>query len=103
MSLTGSRRLTAHRAAQPQRRKLGAYRALRRASSNCIEKANSIKHIAGTADTAAKVRQGMVIIRILDGIAKNVYNGTPGKFAAWSAAAHVERDPKKKAPASPTP
>ena len=62
------------------------------------------EHIAGTANIGAKVREGMTIIRILDGIAKNVYNGNPGKFAAWSAAAHVERDPqKKKAPAPPTP
>ena len=58
------------------------------------------EHIAGTADVAARVREGMVIIRILDGIVKNVYNGNPGKFAAWTAAAHVERDPKK-APANP--
>ena len=61
------------------------------------------EHIAGTANVAAKVREGMIIIRILDGIAKNVYNSNPGKFAAWSAAAHVKRDPQKKAPAPPTP
>lgn len=46
----------------------------------------------------------MVIIRIFDGIAKNVYNGNPIKFAPWSAPPHVERAPqKKKAPATPTP
>ena len=35
------------------------------------------EHIAGTADVAARVREGMTIIRILDGIAKNVYYATP--------------------------
>jgi hypothetical protein len=60
------------------------------------------EHIAGTASTSALIRQGMVIVRILDGIAKNVYATDPGKYAAWSAAAHVERDPKPK-PAAPTP
>jgi len=35
------------------------------------------EHIAGTADVAARVREGMTIIRILDGIVKNVYYATP--------------------------
>ncbi len=62
------------------------------------------------ADTAAKIREGMVGVRSSppagggvaafhrrgggsDGIAKNVYNGNPGKYAAWVSAKHVEKDP----------
>jgi hypothetical protein len=59
------------------------------------------EHIAGTAATGALIREGMVIIRILDGIAKNVYATNAGQFAAWSAAAHVQRDPKPKPPHLP--
>ncbi len=51
------------------------------------------EHVAATADTAAKIREGMVAVRVLDGIAKNVYNGNPGKYAAWVSAKHVEKDP----------
>lgn len=41
------------------------------------------EHVAATADEAAKVREGMVIVRILDGIVKNKYANNPGKLAAW--------------------
>jgi len=51
------------------------------------------EHVAATAETSAKIREGMVITRILDGIAKNIYNGNPGKYAAWVSAKHVEKDP----------
>lgn len=53
---------------------------------------------AATADASAKVREGMVIVRILDGIVKNKYANDPGKLAAWLSASHVEKAPKKKAP-----
>ena len=59
------------------------------------------EHVTGTADTAAKIRQGMIIVRTLDGIVKNKYTNNPGKLAAWISASHVEKAPKKKA--TPTP
>lgn len=59
------------------------------------------EHVAATADEAAKVRQGMVIVRILDGIVKNKYANNPGKLAAWLSASHVEKAPKKKDPPTP--
>ncbi len=56
------------------------------------------EHVAATADTSAKVREGMVIVRILDGIVRNVYGNDPGKLAAWISASHVEKAPKKTTP-----
>ncbi len=56
------------------------------------------EHVEATADTAAKVRQGMVIVRVLDGIVKNRYANDPGKLAAWISASHVEKAPKKRTP-----
>ena len=56
------------------------------------------EHVAATADASAKVRQGMIIVRILDGIVKNKYANNPGKLAAWLSASHVEKAPKKKDP-----
>ncbi len=60
--------------------------------------AATAEHVAATADEAAKVREGMVIVRVLDGIVKNKYANDPGKLAAWISASHVEKAPKKKAP-----
>lgn len=57
------------------------------------------EHVAATADTSAKIREGMIKVRILDGIVRNVYANDPGKLAAWISASHVEKAPKKK----PTP
>ncbi len=54
------------------------------------------EHIAARAQIAADLRQGMVIVRILDGIVLNRYANDPGKRAAWIAASHVEKAPKKK-------
>lgn len=56
------------------------------------------EHVAATADTSAKIREGMVKVRILDGIVRNVYANDPGKLAAWISASHVEKAPKKKSP-----
>ena len=56
------------------------------------------EHVAATDAEAAKVRDGMVIVRILDGIVKNKYANDPGKLAAWISASHVEKAPKKKDP-----
>ena len=59
------------------------------------------EHVAATADTSSKIRQGMVIVRILDGIVRNRYANDPGKLAAWISASHVEKAPKKKDPPTP--
>ncbi len=59
-------------------------------------------HVQATASLSDLVRQGMVGVRILDGIVKNVYNGNPGMIAAWASASHVEKAPKKSSP-TPTP
>ena len=59
------------------------------------------EHVAATADTSAKLREGMIAKRILDGVVQNKYNNNPGKLAAWLSASHVEKAPKKKAPPTP--
>ncbi len=59
------------------------------------------EHVAATAEEASKVRQGMIIVRILDGIVKNRYANDPGKLAAWISASHVEKAPKKTTPPTP--
>ncbi len=59
------------------------------------------EHIAARAQIAADLRQGMVIVRILDGIVLNRYANDPGKRAAWIAASHVEKAPKHKDPPTP--
>lgn len=56
------------------------------------------EHVAATADASSKVREGMVIVRVLDGIVRNVYANDPGKLAAWLSASHVEKAPKKQTP-----
>jgi len=43
-----------------------------------------------------KIREGMVIVRILDGIVRNRYANDPGKLAAWISASHVEKAPRKR-------
>lgn len=62
----------------------------------------SAEHIAATADVSADIREGMVIVRTLDGVVKNIYANNPGKLAAWASASHVEKPPKAKEP-PPTP
>lgn len=59
------------------------------------------EHVAATAEEASKIRQGMIIVRILDGIVKNRYANDPGKLAAWISASHVEKAPKKTPPPTP--
>jgi hypothetical protein len=59
------------------------------------------EHVSATAETASKLRQMNVSVRILDGIVKNKYANNPGKLAAWISASHVEKAPKKKT--TPTP
>lgn len=54
--------------------------------------------VAATADTSAKIREGMIKVRILDGIVRNVYRNDVGKLAAWTSPSHIEKPPKKKEP-----
>jgi hypothetical protein len=56
------------------------------------------ERVAATADEAAKVGNGMVIVRVLDRVVKNRYANDPGKLAPRILASHVEKAPKKKAP-----
>ena len=59
---------------------------------------------ASVDSAVAEVRDCQIIVRTLDGIARNVYATNPGRLAAWLAASHVEKAPKKKdPPAPPTP
>lgn len=62
---------------------------------------STAEHVAATADISALIRQGMIIVRILEGIVKNKYAANPGKLAAWLSASHVEKAPKKKDPPTP--
>jgi hypothetical protein len=59
------------------------------------------EHVSATAETASKLRQMNVSVRILDGIVKNKYANNPGKLASWLSASHVEKAPKKKDPPTP--
>jgi hypothetical protein len=59
------------------------------------------EHVAATAEISSKIREGMIIVRILDGIVKNKYANDPGKLAAWLSASHVEKAPKKKETSTP--
>jgi hypothetical protein len=61
----------------------------------------SNERIAATAQIGESIRRGMIALRILDAVMKNLYAEFPGKLAAWISAAHVERASKKKAPATP--
>ena len=60
------------------------------------------EHVAATAEVISNNRQGMIIVRTLDGVLKNKYANNPGKLAAWISASHVEKAPKTK-PKPPTP
>lgn len=57
------------------------------------------QRVAATALIGESIRRGMIALRILDAVMRNIYATQPGKLAAWLSASHVERPPKKK----PTP
>ena len=59
------------------------------------------EHIAARADIEAEIRDCQIIVRTLDGIVRNIYATNIGKLAAWLAASHVEKAPKKKTPPTP--
>jgi hypothetical protein len=67
----------------------------------CSSPSETREHVSATAETASKLGQMNVAVRILDGIVKNRYANDPGKLAAWISASHVEKAPKKKEPPTP--
>ena len=70
------------------------------ASFTAVDSATA-EHIAARADIEAEIRDCQIIVRTLDGIVRNIYATNPGKLAAWLAASHVEKAPKKKTPPTP--
>lgn len=60
-------------------------------------------HVEATADIDEAVRRGMIAVRILNGVVKNIFRNDAGRLAAWTSASHIEKDPKKKPENSPTP
>lgn len=53
-------------------------------------------HVEATAAIDEAIRNGMIILRTLNGIVKNVFRDDVGKLAAWLSASHIERRAKKK-------
>ncbi len=51
------------------------------------------EHVAATAETAESIRQGMIAVRILDGIVKNKYAGDVGQTSCLG-----KRQPRRKSP-----
>ena len=70
------------------------------ASFTAVDSATA-EHIAARADIEAEVRDCQIIVRTLEGIVRNIYTANLGKLAAWLAASHVEKAPKKKTPPTP--
>lgn len=63
-------------------------------------------HITATATIDDLIERGMGIVRELDAIMRNLYEGNPGKLAAWLSASRVERAPRRtrqQPPSPPTP
>lgn len=52
-------------------------------------------HVEATAEIDEAIRSGMIAVRILNGIVKNVFRNDAGKLAAWLSASHIERAPKR--------
>lgn len=58
-------------------------------------------HVEATAAIDEAIRKGMIILRILSGIVKNVFRNDAGKLAAWTSASHIEKAPKRPAQTEP--
>jgi hypothetical protein len=61
------------------------------------------QRVAATALIAESIRRGMAALKACDGVMQNLYDGNPGKLAAWDSASRIEKAPKKKVPTPPTP
>jgi hypothetical protein len=59
-------------------------------------------HVEATAEIDEAIRRGMIAVRILNGVVKNIYRNNVGKLAAWTSASHIEKAPKKEAEPAPT-
>jgi hypothetical protein len=51
--------------------------------------------VGNTATIGSLISQGMKAMTTLDAIMHNKYGSNPDKLAAWFAASHIERDPKR--------
>lgn len=59
-------------------------------------------HASATASIEDLIEQGMVIVRELDTIMRNLFRDDPTMLAAWLSASRVERAPRRNKP-TPTP
>lgn len=59
-------------------------------------------HVEATAEIDEAIRRGMIVVRILNGVVKNVFRNDAGKLAAWTSASHIEKPPKRETEAEPT-
>lgn len=48
------------------------------------------------AESAADVRDGMIIVRTLEAVVKNKDANDPGELACWASESQVEKTPGKK-------
>ena len=63
----------------------------------------SAEQVAATAGLAEAAQQGLVAVRELDAIVRNVYAGNEAELAAWESASHVERAPQRAQEEEPAP
>lgn len=51
-------------------------------------------HVTATAAIDDLIERGMIAVRELDAVVRNVFANDPAKLAAWLSASHVERSPR---------
>ena len=64
---------------------------------------NTEKRVTATAAIDALIERGRTIVRELDAIVRNKYRNDAATLAGWESATHVERPPKRKKAAVPSP
>ncbi len=52
--------------------------------------------VTATSEINEAVKKGLTGLRVADAIIKNLFRDNPSHLAAWTAAKHLERPPKKK-------
>lgn len=78
------------------------------ADIRAFEDANTSKmqseetHVAATAAIDDLIERGMIVVRELDSVMRNIYANDPANLAAWLSASHVERPPRSNKGARPT-
>lgn len=60
-------------------------------------------HVAATEAIDAAIERGLNTVRQLDAVVRNKFRDDAATLAAWTSASHVERAPKHKKTATPTP